>query len=251
MKFIGIIPARYASTRFPGKPLVDIFGKSMIRRVYENSLSAFDYVTVATDDVRIKDAVHAFGGNVIMTSVQHRSGTDRCAEAARIIRDSGLAIFDIVINIQGDEPFLDQEQLQLIMSCFHDHKTQIATLIRPINNLEDLFSPNLPKVVVNSEKEAMYFSRAPIPYLRNAESNDWLELHTYYGHIGMYAFRADILDEISKLNPSSLEKAESLEQLRWIENGYRIKTALSLNENIAIDTPDDLKKLIASKKGLL
>ncbi len=239
MTYIGIIPARYASTRFPGKPLAIIGGRPMIQRVYEQAKLVLDTVIVATDDQRIADAVHGFGGEAVLTSPDHRSGTDRCYEA--YIKSGSKA--DVVINIQGDEPFIQPKQIQLLMSCF---PTEIATLVKPYTDndtLQDLLNPNTPKVVF-SEKDmhALYFSRSVVPYLRSTDQEQWLQKHQYYKHLGMYAYRADILEQITKLPQSTLEKAESLEQLRWLENGYTIKVAITDIQSIGIDTPEDLKK---------
>jgi len=242
MNILGIIPARYGSTRFPGKPLVDIEGKSMIQRVYEQcSLSKkLTLVVIATDDDRIFNHVQEFGGTAVMTSPQHQSGTDRCAE---IIRTEDGAKWDVVINIQGDEPFIHPEQIDLLCSCFGNPETQIATLIKKITSRDELFNHNNPKVVINTKGEAMYFSRSPIPYNRNFPEQDWIKYNTYYKHIGIYGYRSDVLLNIAKLPKSNLEIAESLEQLRWIENGYKIRTEVTSQESIAIDTPDDLKKI--------
>lgn len=240
MNFVGIIPARYASSRFPGKPLVDIGGKTMIQRVYEQASAVLDSVYVATDDERIFQAVQAFGGCVVMTSDQHRSGTDRCAEAMGKL--SGEAP-DVVINIQGDEPFVDASQLQALMACFDSPDTQIATLVKPFSekdNYDTLANPNSPKVLLNKEGEAMYFSRSVVPYLRNVPQDEYLQHHTFYKHIGIYAYRRDVLTQLAALAPTVLEKAESLEQLRWLENGYRIRTAITYVENVAVDTPEDV-----------
>jgi 3-deoxy-manno-octulosonate cytidylyltransferase (CMP-KDO synthetase) len=244
MKFIGIIPARYASTRFPGKPLANMGGKPMIQRVYEQVVKTVENVYVATDDTRIEEAVKKFGGNAVMTSGRHRSGTDRCYEACCKVGEG----FDVVINIQGDEPFIQPEQIELLKSCFSDVETQIATLVKPFDKDGDfekmLFNPNSPKVVLNNRSEAMYFSRSTVPYIRGVGYMEWLKNHTFYKHIGLYAYRADILKEITSLPQSSLEKAESLEQLRWLENGYKIKVAVTNVETIGIDTPEDLEKAV-------
>lgn len=243
MKFFGIIPARFASSRFPGKPLVNINGKSMIQRVYEQSLKAgcLSKVIVATDDENIRKHVIAFGGEAVMTSAKHQSGTDRCYEAAQtfISMDGD----DVIINIQGDEPFIQPGQIDKIASCFHSKETGIATLIKEITDEEELLNPNKPKVIINSYKEAIYFSRSPLPYLRAYQQNEWLRNHIYYKHIGIYAYRMNVLEKISKLAPSSLELAESLEQLRWIENGFKIKIEVTDIESFSIDTPEDLIKL--------
>jgi 3-deoxy-manno-octulosonate cytidylyltransferase (CMP-KDO synthetase) len=241
LKFAGIIPARFASTRFPGKPLALIGGKTMIQRVYEKASSVLKHVYVATDDERIANAVKEFGGNVIITSPNHQSGTDRCYEA---LCNTGEK-FDVVINIQGDEPFIDPTQIKALMDCFDDWQTQIATMakkISPKDGMVYLENPNHPKLVVNSKDEAMYFSRSVIPYLRGTDKNEWLSKHVYLKHLGIYAYRADILAQITSLTPSTLELAESLEQLRWLENGFRIKVCYTDIETIGIDTPEDLEK---------
>ena len=245
MKFIGIIPARYASTRFPGKPLADMNGKPMIQRVYEQVKDVLDSVCVATDDIRIENAVKTFGGQVVMTSDQHRSGTDRCYEAYQKIGEG----YDVIVNIQGDEPFIHPEQIQTIKTCFADANTQIATLVKPFRSDDDfestLFNPNSPKVVLNNNNEAMYFSRSIIPYIRGKTYTEWLPSHTFYKHIGLYAYRAQVLKEITQLPQSALELAESLEQLRWLENGYKIKVGITEQETIGIDTPEDMEKALA------
>jgi 3-deoxy-manno-octulosonate cytidylyltransferase (CMP-KDO synthetase) len=243
---IGIIPARYASTRFPGKPLIEIAGKTMIQRVYEQAIKsrALSMVIVATDDIRIEEAVKAFGGEVCLTSAEHPSGTDRCAE---VVEKLGLRC-DAVINIQGDEPFIDPQQITLVAQCFDDNRTQLATLIKKIGQPEVLFNANSPKVIIDRDGFAIYFSRHPIPYIRGSEERNWLGLHTFYQHIGIYGYRREVLREITRLQPSSLEKAESLEQLRWIENGFRIKTAVTTIDTLAIDTPDDLKRILHQLK---
>lgn len=241
MKVLGVIPARYASSRFPGKPLVDINGKSMIQRVYEQAAKApgLDHVVVATDDDRIAAAVAAFGGAYVMTGTHHQSGTDRCAEVAAQLSD-----FEVLINIQGDEPFIDPEQIGLLISCFTDPDVQLATLIKEIHTDEELFNPNLPKVLLNTRKEAVYFSRQTVPYLRNVAKENWVNTHQFYKHIGIYGYTRNTLLEITQLPPSSLEIAESLEQLRWVEHGYAIQTRITNIETIAIDTPEDLQKII-------
>lgn len=242
--FVGIIPARYASTRFPGKPLVEIDGKTMIRRVCERASGVITDVVVATDDDRIYNAVKEFGGNVVMTSDHHRSGTDRCAEALNIYSKSINKTFDVVINIQGDEPFIRPEQIELLKDCFNDSQTQIATLIKPITDNQVVFDPNRPKVVTDSKGFALYFSRSPIPYIRDKEQTHWSATQIYYQHIGMYAYRSDVLEKLTLLQPGILEKAESLEQLRWLENGYKIKTAITEDETYGIDTPQDLERIM-------
>lgn len=241
MKFLGIIPARYASTRFPAKPLAMLGGKTVIQRVYEQVAGVLDNAYVATDDERIEAVVKAFGGKVVMTSVHHKSGTDRCYEAYTKIG----AGFDVVVNIQGDEPFIQPSQLRAVKACFDDPSTQIATLVKPFSANDDfaiLENVNSPKVVVNKNMNALYFSRSIIPYQRNAEKKDWLKTHVYYKHIGLYAYRTEVLKEITSLAQSSLELAESLEQLRWLENGYTIKVGVTEVETIGIDTPQDLEQ---------
>lgn len=243
-KFLALIPARYGSTRFPGKPLAKIDNKPMIQHVYERASGFFEHTYVATDDRRIAEAVEGFGGKVIMTADTHQSGTDRCAEALLKIEQQSGQIFEVVINIQGDEPFIDPSQLKLLSSVFEEPDTEIATLVKQIDQQTDLFDVNKPKVVLNKDSEAIYFSRTPIPYYRNQEESNWLEKHRYYKHIGLYAYRANILRKITKLAQSSLEIAESLEQLRWIENGYHITVRETDIENTSIDTPADLKKML-------
>lgn len=241
MKFLGVIPARYASTRFPAKPLAVLGGKPVIRRVYEQVAKVMDDVVVATDDERIEAAVRAFGGQAVMTSTAHRSGTDRCYEA--LTRMSGQ--YDVVVNIQGDEPFIQPVQLESIMRCFDDPSTEIATLVKPFvpeDGYAALENVNSPKVVVDRNFRALYFSRSIIPYMRNRDRDTWLSGHTYYKHIGLYAYRTAVLKEITALPQSSLELAESLEQLRWLENGYVIKVGISEVETIGIDTPEDLQR---------
>lgn len=241
MKFLGIIPARYASTRFPAKPLAMLGGKTVIQRVYEQVAGVLDDAYVATDDERIEAVVKAFGGKVVMTSVHHKSGTDRCYEAYTKIG----AGFDVVVNIQGDEPFIQPSQLRAVKACFGDPSTQIATLVKPFSANDDfaiLENVNSPKVVVSKNMNALYFSRSIIPYQRNADKKDWLKNHVYYKHIGLYAYRTEVLKEITSLAQSSLELAESLEQLRWLENGYTIKVGVTEVETIGIDTPQDLEQ---------
>ncbi|MDR0506281.1 MAG: 3-deoxy-manno-octulosonate cytidylyltransferase [Dysgonamonadaceae bacterium] len=243
MKFAGIIPARYASTRLPGKPLADMLGKPMIQRVYEQVAGCLDDVAVATDDERIYNAVQNFGGKAIMTSPNHQSGTDRCWEAYTKLSCK----FDVVINIQGDEPFIQPSQIELLKNCFKDERTQIATLVKQFSadcDFDQLFNPNTPKVVLNSNRQAIYFSRSVIPYIRGKHHSEWLKSHSFYKHIGIYAYLSDVLGEISSLPPSPLEKAESLEQLRWIENGYVIKAGITNEETTGIDTPEDLEVAI-------
>lgn len=240
----GVIPARYASSRFPGKPLADIGGMSMIERVYRQAKKAksLSDVIVATDDPAIEEVVRDFSGNVCLTSPTHPSGTDRCAE---VVVKMGLHA-DAIINIQGDEPFIDPGQIDILSSCFKDDRTELATLIKRIDSPEVLFNPNSPKVIVDHDGFAIYFSRHPIPYIRGFEEDKWLNRHTFFQHIGIYGYTREALKKITQLPPSSLEKAESLEQLRWLEHGFRIKTAITGFESIAIDTPDDLERVVAS-----
>jgi 3-deoxy-manno-octulosonate cytidylyltransferase (CMP-KDO synthetase) len=242
MKIIGIIPARYASTRFPGKPLVDIQGKSMIQRVYEQCGKAakLSSVLIATDDQRIFDHVQSFGGKAWMTSPEHQSGTDRCAE---IIQAGKAGEWDAVINIQGDEPYIHPEQIDMLCAVLEDKNVSIATLVKKINDSSELFNHNNVKVVLNNKMDAIYFSRSPIPYNRNFPEQEWLKHSTYYKHIGIYGYKTKTLSEISGLAKTNLEITESLEQLRWIENGYQIKAAVTNLESVAIDTPDDLLKI--------
>lgn len=248
MKFIAIIPARYASTRFPGKPLAVLGGKTVIQRVYEQVAGVLDEAVVATDDERIYEAVKAFGGKVEMTSTAHRSGTDRCYEA---YCKQGTA-YDVVVNVQGDEPFIRPEQLLALKACFDDPATEIATLVKPFaaeDGVAALENPNSPKVVLDGSNRALYFSRSVIPYLRNVPREEWLTQHTFYKHIGIYAFRAEVLKAVTALPQSSLELAESLEQLRWLENGYKIGVGITSTETIGIDTPEDLAKAEAFLKS--
>jgi 3-deoxy-manno-octulosonate cytidylyltransferase (CMP-KDO synthetase) len=243
LQFAGIIPARYASSRFPGKPLVLIGNKPMIQRVYDQARKALDMVWVATDDKRIFEAVLNFGGKAIMTSPDHLSGTDRCAEAVTKINRESARKIDIVINIQGDEPFIKPDQITLLMKCFVDETVELATLVRKVEPGEDVFNPNQPKVILDSKGDAIYFSRAAIPYVRDSEKIDWSKNHVFYKHLGLYSYRSETLKKITLLSRSPLEISESLEQNRWIENGYRIRTAVTTWESIGIDTPDDLEKV--------
>jgi len=250
-KFIGIIPARYASTRFPGKPLAIIDGKPMIQRVYEQVHGVLDKVYVATDDRRIEAAVKEFGGNVVMTSDKHKSGTDRCFEAYSKVGRG----YNVVVNIQGDEPFIQPSQIETIKDCFTDYSIQIATLVKPFLPTDGfaakLSDKNTPKVVLNKNNEAMYFSRSIIPFYRGKSHTEWLKIHTYYKHIGIYGYRAEVLRDITNLPQSPLEIAEGLEQLRWLENGYKIKVGFTDVETIGIDTRHDLEEAHAFlKKGI-
>ena len=239
--FIGIIPARYASTRFPAKPLARLGGVTVIERVYRQVEGQLDDAVVATDDARIYDAVVAFGGKAVMTGTHHKSGTDRVREAYEILGQP----FDVIVNIQGDEPFIQPSQLQAIKACFDIPATQIATLVKPFtpaDGLAALQNPNSPKVVVDGQGRALYFSRSVIPYLRGVEPAEWLSHHTFYKHIGLYAYRPQVLREITSLPQSPLELAESLEQLRWLQAGYHIQVGISDVETIGIDTPEDLQR---------
>ncbi len=244
MKILGIIPARYASTRFPGKPLTMINGKSMIQRVYEQSMKSelLADVVVATDDQRIYDAVMAFGGKVMMTSSEHNSGTDRCCEIVEKIGNK----YDAVVNIQGDEPFINPEQINQIASLIATEESQIASLCKPIKDEDELFDENVVKVVFDKNFKALYFSRQTIPFLRKVEKNEksWMGQRTFYKHIGIYAYKADVLKEIAQLPQSGLELSECLEQLRWLENSYSIKMGITEYESYSIDTPQDVEKCL-------
>ncbi len=211
----------------------------MIQWVYENASKALDQVWVATDDDRIFNAVEAFGGRVVRTSPTHQSGTDRCAEAARIIKRENK--FEVVVNIQGDEPFIKPEQIETIKNCFDNSDVNIATLVKKIETQEELFNPNRPKVVLDKNDNALYFSRSTVPYFRGEEKENWMKRHNFWAHVGMYAFRAEVLEEITRLKQTPLELAESLEQLRWIESGYKIRAAETQFQTVGIDTPEDLQ----------
>jgi len=241
MKFIAIIPARYASTRFPGKPLVDIQGKPMVQHVYEKAANSglFEKVIVATDDERIQKAVIDFDGEVAMTNENHQSGTDRCGEVINQLSEE----FDVVVNIQGDEPFIHQSQLEELTDLFKSTPAQIGTLKKELSSAEDVFNSNVVKVVSALDKRALYFSRNPIPFVRDSEQTEWLSKQNFYKHLGLYGYRSEVLKELVKLAPSDLEKSESLEQLRWLENGYQIFISETTHESIGIDTPEDLEKL--------
>ena len=238
MTFIGIIPARYASTRFPGKPLAMLGGKPVIQRVYEQVKSVLGQAWVATDDERILQAVEAFGGQAVMTRSDHKSGTDRIEEAAQKIGTTA----DVIINVQGDEPFIQRSQLQTIIHLFDDPATQIGTIGKPFESMEQVLNPNSPKIVCDVRGYAMYFSRSVIPFVRGQEQDSWLTHFPYLKHLGLYAYRRSVLHEITQLPQSPLELAESLEQLRWLQNGYRIKVGLSDVETVGIDTPEDLAR---------
>ena len=238
MKFIAIIPARYASTRFPGKPLAMLGGKTVIQRVYEQAVSVVGEAYVATDDERIRKAVEAFGGQAVMTRVDHKSGTDRIEEAAEKIETDA----DVIINLQGDEPFIQRSQIETLCRQFDDPQTQIATLGKRFDSIEATENPNSPKIVCDLKGYALYFSRSVIPYVRGKETAEWLQHYPFLKHLGIYAYRREVLAEITQLPQSPLEVAESLEQLRWLQNGYRIRVGETDVETVGIDTPDDLKR---------
>ena len=241
MKFIAIIPARYASTRFPGKPLAMLGGKTVIQRVYEQVSSVLDEVYVATDDERIFSCVESFGGKAVMTRSDHKSGTDRIQEAVEKIGTQA----DVIINVQGDEPFIQPSQVETLMRLFDEPSTQIGTLGKRFDSLEAIQNPNSPKIVIDIRGFALYFSRSVIPYIRGVETEeteDWFGKYPFLKHLGIYAYRREVLAEVTKLPQSSLEKAESLEQLRWLENGYRIRVGLTDVETVGIDTPEDLQR---------
>lgn len=238
MKFIGIIPARYASTRFPGKPLAMLGGRSVIQRVYEQVAAVLEEAYVATDDERIFKAVEEFGGRVVMTRQDHKSGTDRIEEAAEKIGTQA----DVIINIQGDEPFIQKSQIETLKSLFENSETQIGTLGKKFESIEAATNPNSPKIVTDKNGFALYFSRSVIPYIRGKEQAEWLQHFPFLKHLGLYAYRRDVLRQITQLPQSPLELAESLEQLRWLENGYRIRVGLTDVETVGIDTPEDLRR---------
>lgn len=238
MKYIAIIPARYASTRFPGKPLALLGGKPVIQWVYETAASCLDDAYVATDDERILQTVERFGGKAVMTSASHHSGTDRIEEALTKIGGQ----WDVLVNVQGDEPFIHRSQIEAVCHCFDDPTTQIATLGKPFETMEQVLNPNSPKIVTDVNGFALYFSRSVIPFVRGVDQQEWLLHYSYLKHLGIYAYRADVLHAVTRLPQSPLELAESLEQLRWLQNGYRIKVALTQEETVGIDTPEDLKR---------
>lgn len=242
MKIVGIIPARFASTRFPGKPLIDIDGKTMIQRVYEQAAksTSLNKVVVATDDERIYEHVASFGGHVVMTNTNHESGTDRCYDAFQQLNDA----FDYIINIQGDEPFIDPSQIDTLAATLGSGHAELATLIIPVNDSAFLHDMGEVKVVLNTAMEALYFSRMVIPYLKGKPQNEWHLHHKYFRHVGMYAYRKDVLEAVTKLPVSSLELAESLEQLRWLENGFKIKCAITNFDSHCIDTPEDVVRVM-------
>lgn len=242
MNILAIIPARYASSRFPGKPLALVNGKPMIQRVYEQASKAFENVCVATDDQRIYDAVVNFGGKVVMTSQNHSSGTDRCFEALNNYTKESGKTFDIVVNVQGDEPYIQPEQLKLLGECFSDESVELATLVKRVRDKEEFLNPNAPKVIVDNNWFALYFSRAPIPFARDMEITDsFVQQTRLYRHIGLYGYRSATLAKICAMEQGFLEKTEKLEQLRWLENGLKIKVAETESETYAVDTPEDLE----------
>ena len=247
MKVVGIIPSRYASTRFPGKPLAMIKGKTMIQRVCEQAWkSKLDAVVVATDDMRIADEVLSFGGQYVLTDPRHRSGPDRCCEALDMLETQ----FDAVVNIQGDEPFIDPKEINLLVDMISRDDTQLASLVKKLDDEEDLFGSTKVKVVLDKDGNALYFSRSPIPFMRNVDRAKWLQKGTFYQHIGVYAYKADTLRQIARMQPTALEMVESLEQLRWLENGLSIRMAIVETDNIAIDTTADLAKAIEFAQNL-
>ncbi len=238
MKFIAIIPARYASTRFPGKPLALLGNKPVIQRVYEQVTQEIHEAWVATDDERIKKAVEQFGGKAIMTSPHHKSGTDRIEEAAERINTDA----DVIVNIQGDEPFIQASQIRTVCQQFDNPSTQIATIGKPFTTMDEVDNPNSPKIVTDNQGFALYFSRSVIPYVRGKEHNAWLEDFPFLKHLGIYAYRRNVLREVTRLPQSTLERAESLEQLRWLQNGYCIRVGITHAETVGIDTPADLER---------
>ena len=242
MEVLILIPARYASTRFPGKPLAMIGGKPMVQHVVEKAAAVSENVYVATDDGRIYDCVIGFGGKAVMTSTEHRSGTDRCYEAYRHVVEQNKKKYDVVVNIQGDEPFIQPEQVKALVACFEDDKVEIATLAKRFEQNADVFDPNKVKVVFSALGQALYFSRSPMPFCRGVDQEEWIKTAVFYKHIGMYAYRPEVLKEITALSQGSLERAESLEQLRWLENGYQIAVRITDHESIGIDTPEDLER---------
>ncbi|MDW7694473.1 3-deoxy-manno-octulosonate cytidylyltransferase [Flammeovirgaceae bacterium SG7u.111] len=243
-KFVGIIPARYGSTRLDGKPLRMIHGKSMIQRVYEQASKALEHVFVATDDERIIREVESFGGNAIMTSATHNTGTNRCMEAAEIIRSEKNIDFEVVINVQGDEPMLEPDQVRDIMACFEGGSPEMATLVISVSHTEDLFNQSEVFVTYDNDGYALYFSRATIPYLRDIPKEEWLKHATFYKHLGMYAYTFDALKDFAAMKQTDLEKKESLEQLRWLENGRKMKIGITEHDSIPVDTKEDLERVI-------
>lgn len=254
MKFIAVIPARYASTRFPGKPLAVLGGKTVIQRVYEQAVSVLPEAYVATDDERIFKCVEDFGGRAVMTRTDHKSGTDRIEEAVEKIEERGAKSEEkddlVVINIQGDEPFIQPSQIETLMHLFDDSETQIGTLGKRFDTIEAVRNPNSPKIVTDRRGFALYFSRSVIPFIRGVEADEWMPHYPFLKHLGVYAYRREVLAEVTRLPQSALEKAESLEQLRWLENGYRIRVGLTDVETVGIDTPEDLARAGAFLKEM-
>ena len=254
MKFIAVIPARYASTRFPGKPLAVLGGKTVIQRVYEQAVSVLPEAYVATDDKRIFKCVEDFGGRAVMTRADHKSGTDRIEEAVEKIEEQGARSEKkddlVVINIQGDEPFIQPSQIETLMHLFDDPETQIGTLGKRFDTIEAVRNPNSPKIVTDRRGFALYFSRSVIPFIRGVEADEWMPHYPFLKHLGVYAYRREVLAEVTRLPQSALEKAESLEQLRWLENGYRIRVGLTNMETVGIDTPEDLARAEAFLKEM-
>lgn len=243
MNFLGLIPARFGSTRLEGKPLVDIHGKPMIQRVYEQASKAIQHVYVATDDERIEQVVRGFGGNVVMTSKNHSTGTNRCIEALDKVNSLTDLQFDAVVNIQGDEPLLEPSQLNELIACFDDKATRFATLVTPVRRVDDLFNESEVFVTLNKQQNALYFSRSVIPFVRDTHKSKWLSKTTIYKHLGLYAYTGEALKEFATLSPSNLEELESLEQLRWLENGGTIKVGITMHDSIPVDTIDDLERV--------
>ena len=243
MNFLGIIPARYGSTRLEGKPLVDINGKPMIQWVYEKVKVVMEHVYVATDDIRIVEAVEDFGGDAVLTSIDHETGTNRCLEAAEIITKKTGINFDVIINIQGDEPMMNPEQIKILTACFHDSFTQLATLVIPVTDAIDLENESEVFVTFDKNMNALYFSRAVIPVVYGVQKKDWMKYNLFYKHLGLYAYTFDSLRKYADLNPSNLEKMEKLEQNRWLENGGSIKIGITEHQSIPVDTYEDLKRI--------
>jgi 3-deoxy-manno-octulosonate cytidylyltransferase (CMP-KDO synthetase) len=243
MEFLGIIPARYGSTRLEGKPLADIKGKPMIQWVYEITRTALDHVYVATDDQRIYDAVLSFHGNVVMTSPHHSTGTNRCLEALQKVHEIHNTNFDVILNIQGDEPMMDPEQIRTLMRCFDDPKTELATLVIPVTDPYDLGNESEVFVAFDNNMRALYFSRAVIPVVHGVPKSDWMQHNTFYKHVGLYGYTSDALKAFAALPQSNLEKMEKLEQNRWMENGGTIKIGITEYQSIPVDTPEDLERI--------
>ena len=243
MKFLGLIPARYGSTRLEGKPLADINGKPMIQWVYEKTKLEMEYVYVATDDIRIKDAVESFGGNAVMTSANHTTGTNRCLEALEMITDELNMSFDVVINIQGDEPMINPEQINTLMECFHDPLAELATLVIPVTDAVDLENDSEVFVTFDKNMKALYFSRAVIPVVHGIDKSEWMNHTTFYKHLGLYGYTAEALKKFANLTPSNLERLEKLEQNRWLEDGGRIKIGITEHQSIPVDTIEDLERI--------